>query len=133
MNAAEIDLGKTFVEHHGVKGMHWGVRTKSGGVTKGKQTSRTTFEKAPKRLSTSELERRIKRMETEKRYNDLNKRDISPGEKLATEIVTNVGRTVVTTIATGAMLLAVRQAINKKMGVENPKLDLGALITKRGK
>src|SRR5580765_4511101 len=63
-----------FIEHHGVKGMHWGVRkSRSGGVTVGRSsgsraTERTVFNKAPAKLSTSELEKRIKRMETEKKY-----------------------------------------------------------------
>jgi hypothetical protein len=131
-----------FIEHHGVKGMQWGVRRdrRSGvtvGTRKGKRaTERTVFNKPPVKLTSSELEKRIKRMETEKKYNDLNAKDISKGEKLAHEIVTNVGRAVVTTVATGALLFAVRTAVNKKMGfTPDPKnkLDIGALITKRGK
>ena len=72
-----------FIDHHGVKGMHWGVRGGKGTPRAGK-TERTRFAKSPKRLTNAELEKRIKRMETEKRYNDLNKRDISAGQKLAT-------------------------------------------------
>lgn len=130
---------KDFIDHHGVKGMHWGVRSKRSA-----SSDRTVFKSAPKKLTTDELERRIKRMETEKRYKQLNSRDVSAGEKLAHEIVTNVGRTVVTTVATGATLFAIRTAVNKKMSSSDamrsriglgPKtlLDVGALITKRGK
>lgn len=140
--AAQDSMNKVleFIEHHGVKGMHWGVRKdRSGGVTvgtrKGKRaTERTVFNKAPVKLTSSDLEKRIKRMETEKKYNDLNAKDVSKGEKLAHEIVTNVGRTVVTTVATGALLLAVRTAVNKKMGITSEnKLDVGAMLVKRGK
>jgi hypothetical protein len=111
-----------FIEHHGVKGMHWGVRRdRSGGVTvgtrKGKRaTERTVFSKAPVKLTSAELDKRIKRMETEKRYNDLNARDVTRGEKLAHEIVTNVGKTVLTTLATGALFLGVQKGMKGKLG-----------------
>jgi len=73
-------------------------------------------------------------METEKRYNDLNKRDIRKGEQLATEVLMGSGRTILATVATGAVLFAIRTAVNKKMGFKpESKLDVGALITKRGK
>jgi hypothetical protein len=115
-----------FIDHHGIKGMRWGVRGGKGRPTA--KTERTRFAKSPKRLTNTELERRIKRMETEKRYNDLNKRDISPGQKLATEILTNVGRTAVTTVATGALLFGVKAGLSKKFGPE-----AASAITKRGK
>ena len=117
-----------FIDHYGTKGMHWGVRKSRGGVTPAKKTERTKFGKSPKRLTNSELERRIKRMETEKKYNDLNRRDISAGEKLATEMVTSIGRTLVTTIATGALLYGVKQGLDTKFGSE-----AAGFITKRKK
>lgn len=117
---------KEFIEHHGVKGMQWGVRTKSKSGSSG--TNRTTYGKSPKRLTSAELEKRIKRMETEKKYNDLNKRDVSKGEQIATEILTNSGKKIATTVLTGAGLLAVKIAVNKKLGP-----DAASMITKRGK
>jgi hypothetical protein len=117
------------LEHYGVPGMKWGVRrsraerkaareerkaakkqsdddtgsgSKSSGgrgdkITKGEKTR---YEEKSKNLTDSELQARIKRMETEKRYNDLNKRDISTGEKLVAEVITNVGKQVVTQVLT---------------------------------
>lgn len=127
-----------FIDHHGVKGMRWGVRKARSGTSRG--TERTKFSKSPKKLTNEELKRRISRMETEKRYNELNKRDISAGEKLASEILTNVGRTVVTTVATGAALLAIKSLVNNKMDTRNvaraklglPLLEnIGGAIVKR--
>lgn len=119
---------KEFIEHHGVKGMRWGVSRsrKQGSTSRG--TDRTVFAKSPKNISSAELEKRIKRMETEKRYNELNKRDIGKGETLAAEILTNSGRTVATTIVTGAVLFGVKTALKKKFGSE-----VAGAITKRGK
>ena len=119
-----------FIEHHGTKGMRWGVRKPRGDRSafkqRAKSSDRTKFEKSPKRISSSELEKRIKRMEMEKRYNELNKRDVSKGEQVATEILTNSGRAIATTVLTGAGLFALRQVAKKKLGPE-----AAAMITKR--
>jgi hypothetical protein len=111
------------LSHHGVKGMKWGVR-RGGGSRRG--TARTTFEKHPKNLTSSELNKRIQRMEMEKRYNELNKRDVSHGERVAHDILTNVGRTVVTTLLTGAALYGAKKGLQSKLGQE-----AASLITKR--
>jgi len=113
-----------FIEHYGVKGMRWGRRR----ARSERSTERTVYKRAPKKLTSAELDKRIKRMETEKRYNELNKRDIGRGSQLAHEILTNSGRTVATTVATGAVLYAVKKAIEKKMGP-----GAASAITKRGK
>jgi hypothetical protein len=118
-----------FIEHHGVKGMKWGVRNARIRVKKGKNgTARTRFEKSPKRLTTEELEKRIKRMETEKKYNQLNKRDVSPGVKFASELLANSGKAVAKTVITGAALLGIKILVKKKFGEEASKM-----VTKRGK
>jgi hypothetical protein len=121
-----------FIEHHGTKGMKWGVRKPRGDRSafkaRAKSTDRTKFEKSPKRISNAELEKRIKRMEMEKKYNDLNKRDVSKGEQIASEVLTNSGKKIATTLLTGAGLLAVKVAVNKKFGAE-----AASMVTKRGK
>ena len=106
---------KDFIlEHHGVKGQKWGVRkARSGGKA---STQRTTFSKAPSKLSDAELAKRIRRMETEKKYNQLNRSDTSEGKKFVTEVLTSAGRRVATTVLTGATLLAVKAAISAKFG-----------------
>jgi hypothetical protein len=115
-----------FIEHHGVKGMRWGVRTRGGGSRPSRGTSRTVYGKHPKNLTSSELDKRIKRMETEKKYNELNKKDISRGHRIASEILTNSGRAVASTVLVGAALLGVRVALSKKFGPE-----AASMITKR--
>lgn len=124
---SEVD--DNVVEHHGVKGMRWGVRTK-GGVSKGrtvagrqaqgrigatkKKDNRTHFEKSGKRLSDKELQDRIKRMELEKKYNELNQRQVSAGKKATHEILGKTGKTVATTVLTGAALIVVARALDKR-------------------
>lgn len=113
-----------FLSHHGVKGMRWGVRRKSGGS--GGSSSRTTFKKSPKKLSDVELNKRIKRMETEKKYNQLNKKDLSEGRKFAKEILTDSGKRVAKTVATGAALVAIKAALTSKFGP-----DVAEAVTRR--
>lgn len=112
---------ENFLSHYGKKGMRWGVR-------KSRSTARTTYKKSPKTLTSAELEKRIKRMETEKRYNQLNRRDISKGQELVSTILSNTGAKVATTILTGATLYGVKLALTKKLGA-----DAAAAIVKRGK
>jgi len=112
------------IEHYGVKGMQWGRRKKRSS----RSTDRTVFSKSPKKLTSAELEKRIKRMETEKRYNELNRRDIGRGSQFAHEILTNSGRTVIATVATGAVLFGIKKAIQAKLGPE-----AASAIVKRGK
>lgn len=105
-----------FLAHYGVKGMRWGVRRKRKADN-------------PKRLTDQELKKRIQRLETEKRYNELNKRDVSQGERLATEIITQIGRTTVVTVGTAATLYGIQRLL-RSQGVD---ADLATQLTRRGK
>jgi hypothetical protein len=118
-NHSSIGHITKFIAHHGVKGMRWGVRNSGNRVRLGKrgQKSKTTYQKPAHRLSDADLSKRIKRMEMEKRYSDLNKKDatrIDKGRKFSTGILSNSGRTVATTLVSGAALLAISKALQKK-------------------
>lgn len=89
-------------------------RDRGGSVTKTKE--RTRFTKSPKRLTNAELEQRIKRMQMEKLYNDLNRKDISKGRALTTEILGGAGKNVARKTATAGLTFAVQQALKKKGG-----------------
>lgn len=93
--------------HYGVKGMKWGVRKKRTSSS----TERTHFKKAPARLTDDELRRRVERMQTEVRYNQLNKRDVSRGQALVVESLTNSGRKILTSTVTRVGMLFVTAAI----------------------
>lgn len=88
----------TFLEHFGVRGMKWGVRRSEGGGANVPKTraGRTTYHKTPHRLSDAELNKRIKRMELEKKYKDLNEAPKSAGRSYVEGLVQSTGRTVVT-------------------------------------
>ena len=108
------DDAKEILEHHGVRGQKWGVRrsqkalrsaraqrkqegsseAKSGKDVKSVKKGKTRYSTKASKLSTEELKSRISRMETEKRYNDLNRRDKGALEAMATSALKQAGTQV---------------------------------------
>ena len=105
-----------FLAHYGIKGMRWGVRRQRGKNGRVSTTSRTHYKKPPKNLTNDELQRRIKRMETEKRYNELNKRDISTGQKHVGDVLTHIGKGTIQAVGGAVALYAIKTALFKKFG-----------------
>lgn len=105
-----METFEDFLEHYGVKGMKWGVRKS--------RTSRaqTRYSKPANKLTDAELQKRIKRLETERKYNQLNRRTVGEGEKLVAEILTNSGRKVATTVITNAATIGVGALIASRFG-----------------
>jgi hypothetical protein len=107
-----MGMSESFVSeqlmHYGVKGMKWGTRKSRSASS---STSRTRFKKAPNKLTDNELKRRVERMQTEVRYNQLNKRDVSRGRQIVTEALSNSGRKILTTTVTRVGMLFVTAAI----------------------
>lgn len=101
------------LEHFGVKGMKWGVRR---GRNVRSPDGRTRYVAKPKTLTEDELIKRIKRMETEKRYNELNKKTVSTGQKLTSDIITTVGKNTLTMVGTAAAIYGIKKAIEAKFG-----------------
>lgn len=106
--------------HHGVKGMKWGIRryqNKDGTLTSagkeryddesakdGKATKSATSRKSRSRMSEAELAERIRHLEKETKLKDLEKKNVDDGEAYAKEILKDIGKRVITTAATGAIL-----------------------------
>lgn len=103
-----------FLSHYGVKGMKWGVRKDRRGGSKGARSSRTTYKKAPVRLSDSELNRRIKRMELEKKYTDLNTPPPKKGRSYAMSLLENSGKTAVGAVVGGAASFMIQKILKEK-------------------
>lgn len=131
-----IDVMEAILSHYGVKGQKWGVRRKrsdrsssgSGKSAKGKNKSKEQpqrFGKEAKRLSDKELNARIKRMELEKKYNDLNStsKTSSEGKTIASRVLKNVGEQTSTRILNDVAYYtgkkAIELALSKQMGKES--------------
>lgn len=93
MKQSDFDLD-AYLEHYGVKGMKWGVRRSQKQLARARASQRTSYKKGPKELSTDELKRRVARMETEKRYIDLNPTTANAaiGSQFTKKFVDSVGK-----------------------------------------
>jgi hypothetical protein len=87
------------LKHHGIKGMQWGRRryqNHDGSLTPaGKQRYGDGYDDDPvSRLSDQELRNRINRINMERQYRDLTKRQKSAGEKFVTDVLLQAGKNV---------------------------------------
>ena len=82
-----------FISHHGVKGMHWGIRTKRTP----KKTSSDYKQTAPYRkkpvasLTNKQLKSVNERLQLETKYKQLNPNIARHGRNVAAEIMAGVG------------------------------------------
>lgn len=123
-----------FLEHHGIKGMHWGVRKDNTQKTvqrrvkkfKAQQKVKAKRQKVisgRRSLSDAGLKAHIDRLMAEKKFKDLAEADIKPGRAIAKRILSDSGQKVARTVITGAGLLATKAAIDKATGTKfDPKL-----------
>lgn len=125
MDVAMGDRVLQFLSHHGVKGMKWGVR-KSRSAKSG-TTTRTKFKKPPHKLSDAEINKRIKRMELEKKYNQLNKKDASKGEQIAKDVMENIGTRLLKGLAAGATVVVVERALSSRVNQQAIKAVINRL------
>lgn len=140
MDNPDIDITKEevddFLAHYGVKGQRWGVRNEGGSgkftgstnkapKSKSKSAHRnassnggiTRYAGKPKMLTDAELNARIKRLETEKKYKELNKRQVSAGRKHVNEVLVSIGKQSATKLGTAGVQLIGKKAIMKTFPV----------------
>ena len=115
------------LEHHGVKGMRWGHRKRDVSSGKNGKTTKTTKTQI-KRMSDSEVQSRIKRLESEKKLSKLSKEDSNPTKQFIKSVMADSGKRVLTTVATNAMIGGVRYATDKSYS----KKDFVSSLAKSG-
>jgi len=78
-------------------------------------------------LSDDELRVKINRLKMERELRELTDKEVSPGKKFTYDIVSNVGKTVLTTALTGAALYAAYSVVS---GEKVNRKDLGLTVAK---
>ena len=98
--------------HFGILGMKWGVRRQRGSdgrVIEGSrgsddhQKARDLKKKGASNLSNAELKSYVERMNLEKQYSNLNKKEVSAGRKFVNDILVTAGKTTLTNFVTKQM------------------------------
>ena len=115
------------LEHHGIKGMRWGHRKRDVSSGKNGKTTKTTKAQI-KRMPDSEVQSRIKRLESEKKLSKLSKEDSNPTKQFIKSVMADSGKRALTTVATNAMLGGVRYATDKSYS----KKDFVSSLAKSG-
>ena len=107
--------------HYGVLGMKWGRRkaqsqtSYSKKVNKAKKIDMKKASKNRRSLSDAELQKRINRMQMEKKLKDLTDEQISPGKAQVKKILSSAGTKVASAAVAGATAYALKVAIQKKV------------------
>ena len=127
--------------HHSVLGMKWGVRKDS--IASSSKTRRGQSEKQKQKMSekqkqkdvrnrgtltTEYLEEKIKRLQLEKQLRELTDSEVNAGRKEVTGILKDIGKKVVITAGTGALLYGAKAAVSGEWNLK----DLGSAIFNGG-
>lgn len=118
--------------HYGIKGMKWGVRryqNKDGSLTPAgkaqernanKRQARKDITKSRKAasknrslMSDAELDKRIKRLEKEKRLRELTESEVSPGKSYAKKAMDRYGNQVAAAVVGGATAATIKKVVNR--------------------
>lgn len=129
MNEDELDLTQEKLDehlaHYGVPGQKWGVRRSSRQLARSNKGITKYREKA-KTLTDAELNTRIKRLETEKKYRDLNKKTVGAGQKHINEVLVHIGKESAKKVGTNLTVHAVKKGLAK-----GTKIDMAAAFPKK--
>lgn len=109
--------------HYGVIGMKWGIRKGESGGSNIKKDRKSAL-KNRRSLSDEELDKRINRLQKEKRFKDLQEDDITPGIKATKNFMSKYGG-----IALGSMAGIIGAKLAKAAMKTNPGDILDAIAT----
>jgi len=128
-------MSDEFLAHYGVKGMKWGVRRTQSQLTRaaskrkeardpntpeGAERARRKAALQNRRtINDADLDKLVKRLETEKKLKNLVEEDLSGGQKAAKMILSDTGKQVAKQVLAGVAVAAVSIAIGNKMGDTN--------------
>lgn len=130
-----MEQNKLELQHHGTKGMRWGVRkyqNKDGSLTpagkkrygdggdkKEGSTNSKYGRKSSKQMTDAELKEKIARLRLEKEYKDLSKETTSRGKAFTLRVLEKIGENTLVNLGTQAANKGLGEAINKMFGVDS--------------
>lgn len=116
--------------HHGIKGMHWGIRryqnpdgtyTDAGKRHEAKMDRKRAAKNASQ-LSDDELQARITRLQREKQLRDLTSDVVRPGRKKALDLLDRYGNQVAAAAVGAATTVYITNRINPQKSTYERKL-----------
>lgn len=105
-----------YLAHHGVLGQRWGVKRSqsTSSVPKKKQSKaaiKQEQKESVKAMSDAELRQRLNRIQMEKQYAQLNRRDVSAGQKFISDVFMNAAKQTATNYVSKYLTKGVDTAI----------------------
>ena len=83
-------MNNTEITHHGILGMKWGKRKNSSAF--GSVVGRKKSSPDVKKMSDSELKQKINRLQMEKQYTQLTRKESSAGKKFVMNVLTDASK-----------------------------------------
>lgn len=104
-----------YLAHYGIPGMRWHIRRSPQqlAVSRDHAEAQVLRSKKAGELSNEEMRKLTARMQLERSYKDLSKKEVSIGRQVAEKIIVGSLTTVGTAVATAAIRYAINQALRK--------------------